>query len=109
MNKLFALMILGINFIKGTLLSGIETARVILQKPQATRGGLTHISYPELSPTLASILGMMVTLTPGTTLIDIDFSRNELILHLLDLEQRNSTVESIKQDFIDPLSTLSGG
>ena len=96
------------NFIKGTLVSGLETARIILLKPEDTRSGLTRMAYPDISPALASLLGTMVTLTPGTTLIDIDTTRNELVLHLLDLEQREATLQSIQHDFAKPLAMLSG-
>jgi multicomponent K+:H+ antiporter subunit E/multicomponent Na+:H+ antiporter subunit E len=103
------ILLLASNFIKGALLSGLDTARVILHKPTNTRAGLARLSYPELSPAYASLLGTMVTLTPGTTLVDIDTTRHELVLHLLDLEQRDATLQSIRRDFAEPLAMLSGG
>ena len=108
MKNLFAVMLLTVNFIKGVLISGMDTARIILRKPGDTRSGLTRMTYPEISPALASVLGTMVTLTPGTTLIDIDTERHELVLHLLDLGQREATLQSIQRDFAGPLTMLSG-
>ena len=107
MRNLFLVMLLTFNFIKGALVSGMDTARIILRRPEDTHSGLTRMAYPELSPALASLLGTMVTLTPGTTLVDIDIARHELVLHLLDLGQREATLQLIQRDFAEPLSMLS--
>ena len=58
-----------------------------------------------MSPTGAALLGCLVTLTPGTTVIDIDMARHEMLLHLLDLSQAEATVASIRKEF-EPYVTL---
>jgi multisubunit Na+/H+ antiporter MnhE subunit len=37
----------------------------------------------------ASILGGMITLTPGTTTIDVDMERREMLLHVLDASRHD--------------------
>lgn len=108
MKKLFALVLLVFNFIKSLLLSGWDTARVIVRQKPVT-GGLIRMNYGNLSPVAASVLGALVTLTPGTTAVEIDLERQEFVLHLLDLSQRDSALESIQTDFITPLAILMGG
>jgi multicomponent K+:H+ antiporter subunit E/multicomponent Na+:H+ antiporter subunit E len=108
MKKPFMLALLIFNFIKGVLLSGWDTARMILRQTPAA-GGLTRMTYGQLSPAAASVLGAMVTLTPGTTVVDIDLAQGEFVLHLLDLSQREATLAAIRRDFSVPLASLTGG
>ncbi len=108
MKKPLMLVLLIFNFAKGALLSGLDTARLILRRnPPA--GGLTRMAYGELDPTAASILGAMVTLTPGTTVMEIDLEQGEFVLHLLDPSRRETTLATIRRDFIGPLAGLTGG
>lgn len=96
------------NIIKQTVLSGWDTARVILQDPGVVHSGLTRMSYEALDPKAASLLGAFISLTPGTTTVSIDLQRRELLLHLLDLERRDATVAIIHRDFLQPLLELRG-
>jgi len=96
------------NFIKGALLSGWDTARVILFQSHCIHGGMTRMAYGELSPAQASLLGALITLTPGTTTVAIDLDKREFLLHLLDLTQRDATLASITHDFVEPFNRLKG-
>ena len=108
MKLINAVIMLIINFLKAALLSGIDTAKVIMSGVQHEQDGLARISYGELNETTASLLGAMITLTPGTTLIDIDKQNRELVLHLLVLESRDDTVATIQRDFCDHLKVING-
>lgn len=99
---------LALNFLKGVLLSGWSTALLILRNPD-TRAGITRMSYGELDPTGASLVGALVNLTPGASTVAIDLQRREMLLHLLDLERRDETVAAIQRDFINPMLKLRGG
>jgi multisubunit Na+/H+ antiporter MnhE subunit len=98
-----------LNFIKALVLSGWDTARVIMRDPDTVDSGLTRISYGRLDPASASLLGALLSLTPGTATVAIDLQRRELLLHLLDLSQREATLAAIQRDFISPLEELRGG
>jgi len=104
----FAVMMLIINFFKAAFLSGLDTAKVILFTNGHEQDGLARISYGDLNENTATLLGAMITLTPGTTLIDIDTDERELILHLLVLESREETIRIIKRDFCDHLKVING-
>ncbi len=107
MNKIRALLQLIFNFIYGVLWSGWDTARFIVRQPN-TAGGLTRMDYGQLSPSAASILAALVTLTPGTTAVSIDREKHQFVLHLLDLKQSEQVFHSIHQHFIIPLTVLMG-
>lgn len=109
MNRLCALCRLGANFLREAILSGWATALIILRGDRTLQPGLVHMPYGDLSDTAANVLGALVTLTPGTTAVDIDLERRELLLHLLDAKQAEATLASIRRDFLLPVRTLFGG
>jgi multisubunit Na+/H+ antiporter MnhE subunit len=50
----------------------------------------------------------MVSLTPGTTTIDIDMERRELLLHVLDASDTTALVDGIRKEFEPGLKVLFG-
>jgi multisubunit Na+/H+ antiporter MnhE subunit len=91
------------------VLSGMQTAGVIL------RGGhglppaaLIRMRFAPMSPAGASILGCLITLTPGTTTLDVDMASRELLLHVLDASDPQAVVDGIRQDFERHLVVLFG-
>jgi multisubunit Na+/H+ antiporter MnhE subunit len=109
MNRLRALVRLGANFLREAIVSGWTTALIILRGDKGLQPGLMHMPYGDLSDTAANFLGALVTLTPGTTTVDIDLERGELLLHLLDAKQAEATLASIRRDFLQPVRILFGG
>ncbi len=99
---------LAYNFIRDVVLSGWDTARLILRDPGIVNSGTTRMTYGELNPGYASLLGALISLTPGTTMISMDLQRREFLLHLLDLRQRDATIATIQRDFVVPLLELQG-
>ena len=103
-----AMLLLLANFMKELVLSGWTTARVILTPRGQVQPGFARLDYGDLGPGAASLLGMLATLTPGTTSLEIDTERREIRLHLLDASQAEATLAAIQRDFVRPLRTLSG-
>lgn len=108
MNFVPALARLGFNFVKDLFVSGWVTARIILRRGPLPQPGFVRLAYGELSDGAASFLGALVSLTPGTTTVDIDLERGELLLHLLDVGQADTTLAAIRSDFLQPIRSLSG-
>ncbi len=103
-----AMLRLLVSLLKELVLSGWSTARVILRPRRQVRPGFTRLDYGDLGPGAASLLGVLVTLTPGTTSLDIDTEQHEILLHLLDASQTEATLAAIQRDFVMPLRVLSG-
>jgi multisubunit Na+/H+ antiporter MnhE subunit len=108
MNRVFATIRLGFNFVKETIVSGGITALLILRGGKALQPGFVRMPYGDLGETAANFLGALVSLTPGTTTVDIDPERRELLLHLLDVTRAEQTLVSIRRDFLLPVRTLFG-
>ncbi len=108
MRRLFALVMLGVNFLKEVVVSGWATTRIILAGPRGLRPGFVRFAYGDLPEGGASLLAALVTLTPGTTVVDIDLERREFLIHLLDLDQAEATLAGIRRDFLVPIRALVG-
>lgn len=109
MTKLIALFLLILNLFRDLISSGWATARLILRPGEPPRSGFARLSYGDLPAPAANLLGALITLTPGTTTLDIDLERGEMLLHLLDLEGVEATLAAIRRDFLAPIRTLYGG
>jgi multicomponent K+:H+ antiporter subunit E/multicomponent Na+:H+ antiporter subunit E len=102
------MLLLLANLLKEFALSGWSTAGVILALRGQVQPGFARLDYGNLGPGAASLLGVLVTLTPGTTSLDIDTERHEILLHLLDASQIEASLAAIERDFVRPLRALFG-
>lgn len=94
-----------LRFILHCLLSGLSTARIILQR-RAPPAGFVRLHFAPMSATGAAVLGALVTLTPGSSTIDIDMEQREILLHLLDSRGAQARVASIRQAFEGDVARL---
>ena len=65
-----------------------------------------RMRFSGLSPEGAATLGCLVTLTPGTTTVDVDMERGELLLHLLDASDPAEKAAGIRRGFERRLQAL---
>jgi multisubunit Na+/H+ antiporter MnhE subunit len=112
MRGLLAIVSLTLRFARAVAVSGVDTIAVIL-KPGRPGGAappvaLVRVRFAPMSAQGAALLGSMVSLTPGTTTIDIDMEKRELLLHVLDSSDIDGLVEGIRRDFEPGLVTLFG-
>lgn len=108
MRRTSAAAILLLRFFWQVLVSGFTTARIVMRRGPPPPAGLIRMEYAPMSEAGTMLLGCLVTLTPGTTVIDIDLDRHEMLLHLLDLSDAEATVASIRQEFEPYLTPLFG-
>lgn len=108
MNKLLAVSLLLFNFLKDVIVSGWTTAAIILRGGKTIQAGFVEMSYGDLDDSAANLLGALITLTPGTTIVDIDLQHRKFLLHLLNIEGAETTLAAIERDFLRPMRTLFG-
>lgn len=99
---------LGWNFIRAAMQSGISTGRLIIWLPKPMQSGLCTMQYQGLDGYPLALLGMMITLTPGTTMVDVDRKTQRMTLHLLDIHDKQQIFNQIEQDYIRHLAVWSG-
>ena len=112
LRKAAAALSLALRFVGAVLGSGLQTAGVILRQASG-RGApppsaLVRMRFAPLSTRGAALLSCMVSLTPGTTVIDVDLARRELLLHLLDASDAPALVTDIRRRFEPGLRVLFG-
>jgi multisubunit Na+/H+ antiporter MnhE subunit len=108
-SKLIAVLTLLWYFIRSMLASAWTTSLTILTASDAPRRGFARLDVADLNEAGMVLLGAMVTLTPGTSTVDIDLERRELLLHVLDSEDIEMTLSSIQREFLLPIRVLLGG
>jgi multisubunit Na+/H+ antiporter MnhE subunit len=94
-------------FFAALVIGGLQTVRIIVA-PQRPPSALIRMRLAPVSPTGAALLGALITLTPGTTTLDIDLDRQELLLHVLDARDPQAVVAGIRNDFEAPIVDLFG-
>lgn len=99
MSRLLAACILLLRFTWQVVVAGVVTAWIIVRPGQRPRSALVRMPLGKVSATGAAVLASLVTLTPGTTAIDIDLERRQLLLHVLDSRSAASTVAGIRRQF----------
>jgi len=93
-------------FLWQVVASGVTTAWLIVRPGSRPQPALVRMKFAGLNETGAALLGCMMTLTPGTTAIDIDMDRGEILLHLLDGSDPAAALASVHDDFERPLRAL---
>ncbi len=103
MNKAVAAIVLLFRFFRAVGVSGIQTVRIILSRGlrigDPSPASFVRVRFAPMDVTGAALLGCMVTLTPGTTVVDIDMEAREMVVHMLDTREAESLVRSIRREF----------
>jgi multisubunit Na+/H+ antiporter MnhE subunit len=112
MHKLTAAVVLPVRFAWAVVISGVHTIDVIVRRGLSigapSEAAFVRIGFAPMSPRGAALLGCLISLTPGSTIIDFDLERRELIVHMLDMRQAAGTVDSIRRRFEPPLRAWFG-
>jgi multisubunit Na+/H+ antiporter MnhE subunit len=91
--------VLLVRFAWQVVMAGITTAWIIVRPGARPQPALVRMSLGKVDATGAAVLASLVTLTPGTTAIDIDLGRRQLLLHVLDSHAAARTVAGIRRQF----------
>lgn len=112
MRQMWAAGLLTWRFLMAVVVSGMQTVAVIARTSLGERtpppAAFLRVRFAPMSEQGAALLGCMVTLTPGTTTIDIDIERYELLVHVLDASDTQAVVDGIRRDFEPGLVALFG-
>jgi len=90
------------------IVANINVARLVLGPMSRLKPAFIEIPLDTDSDFVATILGSIITLTPGTVSIDIDRERRILHVHALDVEDTAALVSEIKTRYEAPLKEIFG-
>lgn len=88
--------------------ANLIVARQVLGPLDRIRPGFVDIPLDIEDPFVATILGGIVTLTPGTVSIDIDMEQRVLHVHALDVPDPQALIAEIKTRYETPLKEMFG-
>ncbi len=88
--------------------ANIVVARQVLGPLDRIHPGFVEVPLDLHDPFIATILGGIVTLTPGTVSIDIDMERRILHVHALDVLDPAALITEIKSRYERPLKEMFG-
>lgn len=112
MNRPLAAIVLLLRFLLAVVVAGLQTVRVILWvsagRDRRPRVAYLRMGFAPMSEAGATILGCMISLTPGTTVIDVDMERREMLLHVLDASDTSALIDGIRRNFERYLVVLCG-
>ncbi|MDO5652549.1 MAG: Na+/H+ antiporter subunit E [Brachymonas sp.] len=112
MKKVFAAIHLFFTFVWALIMSGVDTFKVVMQRG-AGEGNLppaqlVRMQFAPMSAWGATLLANMITLTPGTTTIDIDMDKHELLMHVLNAADVEGVIQGVRDTFEPDLVVLFG-
>ncbi|MGE4048484.1 MAG: Na+/H+ antiporter subunit E [Acetobacteraceae bacterium] len=88
--------------------ANLLVARQVLGPSEELRPGFLEVPLDLTDPFVATLLGSIVSLTPGTVSVDIDRDRRVLIVHALHLEDEAEAAARIKTRYETPLREVFG-
>jgi multicomponent Na+:H+ antiporter subunit E len=107
MYRVFALISLLLLFIKELILSNISVLKTILKPRLDIRPGIFALPTDLKSDWEITLLANLITLTPGTLVVDISFDNKILYIHTLDIDDVDEAVDDIKNSFEKAIMEVS--
>jgi multicomponent Na+:H+ antiporter subunit E len=91
-------------FSRELVLSNIQVARAVLfGRRDAIETGLARYPIGHLRPAELLILSHCITLTPGTTTLEISEDRQSMMLHMFDGRDPQAAMDGIKASLEAPI------
>lgn len=88
--------------------ANLTVARVVLGDVGGIRSQFVDVPLDTGDPYVATILGSIITLTPGTLSIDIGMDKRVIHVHGLDVPDRSLLIADIKSRYEAPLREIFG-
>ncbi len=88
--------------------ANIEVARQVVGPIGRLRPQFLEVPLGIEDPFVATILGSIISLTPGTVSVEVDRERDLLLVHALHVEDAEAAVARIKARYEAPLKEVFG-
>jgi multicomponent K+:H+ antiporter subunit E len=88
------------------VLANWQVARLVLGPMDRLRPAFIELPLDIEDPFVATILGSIISLTPGTVSIDIDRERRHILVHTLDVDDPGEMIATIKNRYEAPLKEI---
>lgn len=79
--------------------SNVAVGRIILFRPKKRRSDFIYLPVRLRSPYALAVLGIIITATPGTLWVQHDPQRGLILIHVLDLVDKDAWVTLIQERY----------
>jgi multicomponent Na+:H+ antiporter subunit E len=107
MYRVFAVISLLLLFIKELILSNISVLKTILKPKLDIKPGIFALPTDLKKDWEITLLANLITLTPGTLVMDISYDNKILYIHTLDIDDVDEAVDDIKNSFEKAIMEVS--
>lgn len=90
------------------VVANLAVARIVLGNVDGIKSRFVDVPLDTDDAYVATILGCIITLTPGTLSIDVDMDRRVVHIHGLDVPDQSVLIEEIKARYEAPLKEIFG-
>lgn len=97
--RVYAVMKLFLLFFRELLLSNIAVLKVILKPRLTITPGIFALETKLTKDWEITILANLITLTPGTLVVNVSADNKTLYIHAMDLADKQEAIDSIKNTF----------
>ncbi len=94
-------------FIRELILSNIQIFKIILRPKLDIKPGIFALPTELKTDWEIAILSNLITLTPGTLVVDISDDRKLLYVHAMDIQDVKESIDSIKNTFEKAIMEVS--
>ena len=97
MRRAAVAFVLAADFFIQVVQAGLSTAWIIVRPGPRPDPAVIRVPYEGLSPMGAVVYACMLSLTPGTTTLDVDVDAQTLTLHVLDGASATATIDDAQR------------
>ena len=90
------------------VVANLAVARIVLGNVDGIKSRFVDVPLDTDDAYVATILGSIITLTPGTLSIDVDMDRRVVHIHGLDVPDQSLLIDDIKTRYEAPLKEIFG-
>lgn len=99
-------LILVVRIIGDIIVANVQVARLVLGPLDRLTSGFIEVPIEIEDPFVATLFGAILSLAPGTVTIEIDRERKVMLVHVLNLKDREALIASIKARYEAPLKEI---
>ncbi|MGD6804356.1 Na+/H+ antiporter subunit E [Rossellomorea vietnamensis] len=107
MERVVAIISLILLFLKELILSNISVLKTLLKPKLDIKPGIFALPTDLTKNWEITLLANLITLTPGTLVVDISFDNKILYIHTLDIPDVDEAIDDIKNTFEKAIMEVS--
>ncbi|MET1030962.1 Na+/H+ antiporter subunit E [Domibacillus tundrae] len=109
LHRVWAVTYLFLLFVKELIKANLDVLKLVLRPKLNIRPGIFALETELKSDWEVTLLANLITLTPGTLVVDVSDDNKILYIHAIDIEDVREAADSIKNSFEKAIMEVSRG